>query len=1145
MAEETKFNEEQQKDFERLLELQVSPKDAKNIILGIDVELPTVGDTTLEAPTGKQEKDIDRKLLADEGYSLDLIEKATPKAEKSYSDILVDDVGIETQSQYVPLKTLYNLEGVTAEKETELSNDIRFKAGFGLSGDEEKSINIKDLLIRELKTKFSDEEVEKYKDKIDVKFQPLKYENIEKKGLVYKIPTELGGTGLYAAVDSPDLSMRDFSDLAADSGPIVASIIGGTFGSALGPVGTIGGSAVSAGLTEYARLMYGYHKLGLMNEQFKPEQFDELAKAKAVRYAAIDAAATGAFLSAAKLVLPTILGKNQLSTKTISDFIETKGRTDDTVFSKVNAVKDKMKKKYNMTDAEADKYFAVSVGKALLEPGELGAKTSAVKKAILSDEIGNLKTKAEIKAIEDKILKEATGLKEVDNVTADSIIETVENQVKGQAQLAVNTAEINALNTSKQVAELEKSFVDDFATKYLDEFGVYLDDTYRALQSELKLVDDNLANLVNKNKDPINLNLNETFRILDKEIKRFDLKGLLPKSIKKVPGQKAKPENIQKAIDNNVLFNLRQLFDEAGFSKMGIDLKNLEKGFKLLSKKGNITIKQVYTLKNAVDLLEQASVGTKQGVLRNLSGKLNQNIAEALADSGDDVLAKAFKDKQILLDLKRNSIFDNFSNEFAGGKLAFNNTLGKQVSESEALFTKLVSDSVESRKQSAIFGKIFQNETGTSFAIPNSAKLKIEQALYRNYFNNVIEQEGIKKMSHQEFFKKFGKNYENILGKEKFSKLKSTSKVLDEYEKLNNFRLDQNAVVQKALPGITWDAIDSSGPGQIVDYILKSGVKSNNLKLLTQKLPSKTVNDIRTIFLRKMMSDVNGSTYEPGVAKYIGARQTDTLNGAKLNAFLDKNRSTILQLYDKEFFSLYRDMANVLEMLQSPAKGIGVGGGKTITDVANQAGLFVDIFAGPLNHKRLILNRAARILDSFNINADNLMLFTDYNKFIKAAKNNFLGGNYPRFMDELPGKTRENLIDKVLKSIKKEDTAVGKFLSKEANLDNIINRLNLGFNKAAGLRKGYTLNPLRNPMVGKEFAKDKFEEIKDKDPMEDDADIFFPADVTGRFAIEALDSIISKGKKAKKFIFDDPGQEIEKYEKRNLEKEKFEKELNE
>jgi len=173
------------------------------------------------------------------------------------------------------------------------------------------------------------------------------------------------------------------------------------------------------------------------------------------------------------------------------------------------------------------------------------------------------------------------------------------------------------------------------------------------------------------------------------------------------------------------------------------------------------------------------------------------------------------------------------------------------------------------------------------------------------------------------------------------------------------------------------------------------------------------------------------------------------------------------------------------------------------------------------------------------------MLFTDYDAFIKAAKNNFIGGNYPRFMDNLPGKTRENLIDKVLKKIKLEDTATGKFLSKEANLDQVINRLNFGFNKAAGLRKGFTLKPYRNPLVGKEYAKDKFEEIKDTDPMEDDADIFFPADITARYAVEALDSIFTGFKKTKKFLIDKPDETIKKYEERNLEEEQFQKDINE
>ena len=1135
---ETKFNEEQQKDFERLLELNVKPEDAKKIILGEEVDLFKV------ESKGKSEEQVEKEFLKNNGYDLELIKDATPKAEKSFNSLLVDDVGIETKSEYLPMETLYNVNGIAAGKDTEISSDIRFKAGFGIGGDQERAINIKDLLKRELIEKFGEEKVAKHFDKVDVKFQDLKYENKTKKGFVYKIPEELGGTGLYAAVDSPNLSMSDFSDLAADSGPIVAAIVGGTFGSAFGPVGTVGGSAISAGLTEYARLMYGYHKLGLMNEQLKPEEFDKLAKAQAIKYGAIDAAATASFLAAAKFVLPTILGKNSLSTKTIKDYVDTKGKTNTEVFDKVNKVKEKMKKDYNLTSEEADKYFAVSIGKGLLEGGELSAKTSKIQKAILSDEISNLKSKSQIKSIEDKILKKTTGLKEVDNVVADGFIENIENQVKGQAKYTLDLAELNALQTSKQVAELEKSFVSDAATKYLDEFGVYLNDTYRELQGTLNVVDSNLLKLVNQNKDVVDINLNKAFNVLDKEIKRFDLKGILPKSLKRVPGKKAKPENIQLAIDNNTLFNLRKLFDEAGFSKIGGDLKSLRKGFNLLAKKGELNLKQVYTLKNAVDLLEQASVGTKQGALRKLSGELNKNIAKALSESGDSVLAKAFNDKQILLDLKRNSIFANFSEEFAGGKLAFNSTLGKQVSKSEALFTKLVSDSIESREQAAIFGKIFQNNTGTSFAMPVSAKMKIEEALYRNYFNNVApDSTGVIKMNHAEFFKKFGKNYQYILGDEKFAKLKSTQSVLKQYEELNNFRLDQNAVVAKALPGLTWDAIDSAGPGKIVDHILQTGTKTNNLKLLTQKLPNKTVNEIRTIFLRKMMSEVNGSTYEPGILKYIGARQTDTLNGAKLNAFLDNNRSTITQLFDNNFFSTYRDIANVLSMLQSPAKGIGVGGGKTITDVANQAGLFVDIFAGPLNHKRLILNRTARILDSFNINADNLMLFTDYNKFIQAAKKNFLGGNYPAFMDNLPNKTRSNIIDKVLKAIKKEDTAVGKFLSKEANLDNIINRLNFGFNKNAGLRKTYSLKPYRNPLVGKEYAKDKFEEIYSDDPMQDNADIFFPADITARYALEALDAVFSTGKKVKDFVFTEPSKEIEKYEKRNFEKEKFEKEF--
>jgi hypothetical protein len=228
-------------------------------------------------------------------------------------------------------------------------------------------------------------------------------------------------------------------------------------------------------------------------------------------------------------------------------------------------------------------------------------------------------------------------------------------------------------------------------------------------------------------------------------------------------------------------------------------------------------------------------------------------------------------------------------------------------------------------------------------------------------------------------------------------------------------------------------------------------------------------------------------------------------------------------------------------MLQEPLERGSIAGGKGITDVANQAGLFVDIFAGPLNHKRLILNRVARIMDLFKINSDNLFLFTDYGKFIEAAKKNFLGGNYPRFMDNMGINQRANLIDKVLKKIKVDNSeGIGKALSKYVNADNLIDFANLGFNRGMGARKMYTGNPIRNPMVYKEYAKDKYEEIRGMDDMENNADVFYPIDISGKFAIEALQSVFSKIGKGGKIIKEAVSGAKEE-EKRDFEKEEFEK----
>ena len=173
-----------------------------------------------------------------------------------------------------------------------------------------KENNIKNMLIKQITDsgKYDKETLKNYLNKIEVKTVPLNFEGQEKNGLVYRIPKELGGTNMFAAVDSPKIGMADLDDAIADSGPIVASIIGGTFGSTLGPMGTVVGSAVSAGFAEYARLWYGYHHLGLQNDIYPdPKKFNKVALNMSIKYAAIDAVATGVFLAGAKLILPTIL----------------------------------------------------------------------------------------------------------------------------------------------------------------------------------------------------------------------------------------------------------------------------------------------------------------------------------------------------------------------------------------------------------------------------------------------------------------------------------------------------------------------------------------------------------------------------------------------------------------------------------------------------------------------------------------------------------------------------------------------------------------------------------------------------------------------------------------------------------------------
>ena len=115
MADKTKLNEEQQKDFDTLLSNNVNPETAFKIVTG-EFE-GTAADLYPKVDTSS-EKSTDASILANSGLNIDLISPASERAKKSSSQILIDEVGIEQESGYISGKDLFESNGIAAGKDT-------------------------------------------------------------------------------------------------------------------------------------------------------------------------------------------------------------------------------------------------------------------------------------------------------------------------------------------------------------------------------------------------------------------------------------------------------------------------------------------------------------------------------------------------------------------------------------------------------------------------------------------------------------------------------------------------------------------------------------------------------------------------------------------------------------------------------------------------------------------------------------------------------------------------------------------------------------------------------------------------------------------------------------------------------------------
>jgi len=1028
-------------------------------------------------------KVIDEKtFLSDSGYDVDLMKSSIDEIKK---DIAKDEKTREFDlegalNEYKPsTKLLFNSSGVRTDKD--LPNDIRGALSLSSNTTADLVNNTRQLLIQDLTEKYGEEKVNKYKKQIVVQNKEVGLEGYKSQGLIFKVPKELGGDNKFYKANQPGLDSGDFFAISGDLLPIAMSVGGGTFGSVAGPGGTIIGSAGMGFLGEYARLYLG-RKLYNFNPDMDDKEFNSMALATAGKYAAIDAAATAAFLPAAAVVKKLIFTtpKEKLSQDTIKKFIDS-GGMDKSLKEPLDEARQKLID-LGIAPKDVDNYLAIEVSKAIPRSGIVEKGTVADK--LYNRQIAVAENAANVKEVEKKILKELTGLNALDNASADKAIKLIDDEAKNIRNVELAKTSDEAAEAFKNIERTKNKIFKTETDNVIDEFNISFAGASGNLEKRIGALSDQIDKLQLNQKikvGPVDLKTLSTVNSLIKKYKRPKFKTLSPELFKKLsPDQQAKYLN-DKAI--------KDLFDtmggEVGAVTQLAKLQTIEKGLKAF-KSADLSLKDIVQLRTLATNVDQTlQTGPIKNSVRQLKGELNTIIDDAMLSNPS--AAKKIIEFDELLTAKRQSYFQDFAQTFGYGT-------GKKVTgplsyEGPNLFNKFINPGPEGLKNSAVLGTLINNRK----VFNASSKQRIKAALYEKYLDEVAPTDIGKpaKMTFDKFKETYGKQYKNILGKEYDQFFKTPQKAIDAYDNIIKNTADIQTTFSKALPGIDVNVLDAGAPGQVVESILRLGNKADVKQLITNlnKQSPEMLTNIRQVFLERMIKNTRTQNADLGVS-FTG------LNGQNLNKFLNENRGAIQQMFNKEFFDVHRSLANALEIIQSPSamRAVDAPG---LTGAANKAGLFVDIFAGPLNHKRLVLNRIARIYDGFDLGGDSLNLLRDYNLFLNGAKKNFMAGNYPKIIDDmLKGtKAERNLADKAIDK-------VNKFIT-------------LGFSQNFGRRKAFDIS-YRNPLLAKEYIKEKLdqqEDIGEPTPFE-------PVDVVAKKVADGLGTAFDAtiGKLTKQFL---------------------------
>ena len=916
---------------------------------------------------------------------------------------------------YLPYKVKLLLNGFKIDDGA--PDGVRWRLQFSPEDLQYQMANFKSLMVENyVETgKFTQSDYLKNTSNFQVEMKKL--EPFDKEVMAYRVLPELGGDGIWRSINPPGFDAGDVKSFTSTTGLEIIStttayIIGNGLGFFRGQ--PIHSGAIAAGAMRYvhevANELVGKHFIKLPYTK----SLEDIMYAN-IPEGVIEYLGAGFIMKTLQKASKFVQASNEkMNVGKILETVKDYKGGNPKVTKILEDAKKMLTEKYDVSPEDAANYLATSM--ALQFPELVIGYTSKVSKKGIKKSIEDLIKKENIIFnVESQVVKKTVGadIRVIEDfkLLDDAMIKLIATD---------NNSKRYVLNAN---LALERDILKKFTgltdsvpnVQYINSFAFPISELSAKLSAARATMNSTIRTIYNKpiNKSGTNA---ELYKIhfgnnisLKKNMQTFKaiLGGNPDKLIKQLQGIKPLRKDFVKGKDGDKLFNQEMAEYTIRLSNVeNLGLNAFNTGHKILknylkmakNEGGTLSYENASVLLNAVRDLESIALqGVQKNFLTKFKGVLNDSIRESVVNTNNKALIKAFDDLQHINYISQVSGVNDFARVFGFGTHQLSPTKVAATYEGSNVFYKFFTGS-NAVRDSKILGTLLENNP--YWKMNKAIPFQIRAASMEFYMNQVIKSGPLsQKMTHKEFMLAYGEQLESILGKKIFTKFKSSGIAAQtEYKNfLKNYETDMG-IIQKYLQ------LDAELKHFTSEELGRAIMKQGNM--LTLEPVIKAIGGVNSqswkAVQRVIVADMfrNTSTLSP-------ITNAHSFNGVLLAEYLHANSGILRKAFGNKFYQDHKLLAKALIVLQNNTKetmkrlGSLDASYKTLAEQTQTGGMMIDIFYGPLNHNRLIVNRLSRIYDKFDIDGVTHTYLNDYKLWINTAKKNFLSGQYPVILDKM------------------------------------------------------------------------------------------------------------------------------------------------